>query len=138
MIELQGVVARVPPVALGPITATFGAGIHALLGGKDDGPSVLLGVVAGRHELRGGGARVLGFGAGDARVRPSVAYVPVNVALPEPLRVHEALAIAAEIRGERDRTQTLDWRGSGSARSAREECTPSRATKRAPSRSRRR
>jgi ABC-type multidrug transport system ATPase subunit len=100
VIELEALVARVPPVALASLTARLEAGIHALLGGKDDGASVLLGVVAGRYPVRSGSARVLGFAAGDARVRPEVAYVPGDVALPEPLLVSEALAAAAEIRGE--------------------------------------
>jgi ABC-type multidrug transport system ATPase subunit len=100
VIALAGVVARVPPVALAPLTVELEAGSHALLGGKDDGPSIVLGVVAGRLRTRSGAARVLGLAAGDARIRPSVAYVPLDVALPEPLRVGEMLAVAARLRGE--------------------------------------
>jgi ABC-type multidrug transport system ATPase subunit len=100
VIDLHGVLARVPPVALASITVRLEAGIHALLGGKADGPSIVLGVLAGRVRLRGGSARVLGSASGDAHVRRAVAYVPLDVALPEPLRVDETLAIAACIRGE--------------------------------------
>ena len=100
MIELNGVLARVPPVALAALTARLEAGPHALLGGRADGPSIVLGVVSGRIALRGGSLRVLGFAPGDPRVRASVAYVPLDVALPSPLRVRETLAAAAQLRGE--------------------------------------
>ena len=100
MIALEGLVARVPPVALAPLTARLERGIHALLGGKGDGPSIVLGVLAGRVAARGGSVRVLGSPVGDARVRASVAYVPLDAALPAPLRVREAIALAARIRGE--------------------------------------
>jgi ABC-type nitrate/sulfonate/bicarbonate transport system ATPase subunit len=99
MIDLGGLVARVPPIALAPLTARLDAGIHALLGGKSDGPSIVLGVLAGRLAVRGGSARVLGRTVGDPGVRPSIAYVPLDAVLPEPLRVDEALAAADRIRG---------------------------------------
>jgi ABC-type multidrug transport system ATPase subunit len=100
VIDLTGVVARVPPVALHPLTVQLGPGAFALLGGRADGPSIVLGVVAGRLPFRGGSARVLRFAPGDPRLRKSVAQVPLDVALPAPLRVGEALALAARIRGE--------------------------------------
>jgi ABC-type multidrug transport system ATPase subunit len=100
MIELDAVVARVPPVALQPLTARLDPGAHALLGGRADGPAIVLAAVAGRIPFHGGRARVLGFAPGDSQVRRRVAYVPLDVALPAPFRVREALAAAAEIRGE--------------------------------------
>jgi Cu-processing system ATP-binding protein len=100
VIELKSVVARVPPVALAPLTTHFDAGAHAILGGKEDGPSLLLRVIAGALRLRGGSVQVLGLHAGEPAARRSVAYVPLDVALPEPLRVDEALAAAARIRQE--------------------------------------
>jgi ABC-type multidrug transport system ATPase subunit len=103
VIDLDALLARVPPVALAPLTARFEAGTHALLGGKADGPSIVLGVLAGRVPVRGGSVRVLGAPPGDARARRSVAYVPLEAALPESLRVDETLAAASRIRGEAPR-----------------------------------
>ncbi len=100
LIVLEGVIARVPPLALAPLTARFEAGVHALLGGRADGPSVVLGVIAGSVRVRGGRAQVLGSPAGDAHVRRSVAHVPLDVALLPSLRVDEVLAVAARVRGE--------------------------------------
>jgi ABC-type multidrug transport system ATPase subunit len=100
VIELTSVLARVPPVALHSLTVQLGAGAFALLGGRADGPSIVLGAVAGRLAFRGGSARVLGFPPGDPGVRKSIAHVPLEVALPAPLRVREALALASRIRGE--------------------------------------
>jgi ABC-type multidrug transport system ATPase subunit len=108
-IEFAGAVARVPPVALAAFTAQLGAGIHALLGAKSDGVSIVLGLVAGRVRLRGGSVRVLGGASGDVKIRPQVAFVPLDAALPDALRVDEALLAAADIRGEprRDLLVTL-------------------------------
>ena len=115
MIELEGALGRVPPVALAPLTVRLDAGTHALLGGKGDGPSIVLALVAGHLRLRGGSVRVLGLPAGDARVRRSVAYVPLDAVLPGPMRVDEALAAAAAIRGEpaRSAASRLDGFGIG-------------------------
>ena len=99
MIDFTDVQARVPPLAIAPFRARLEAGVHALLGGKDDGVAIVLGLVAGSVALRGGRLLVDGLAAGAARVRPSVAHVALDVALPEALRVDEALAVASSIRG---------------------------------------
>jgi ABC-type multidrug transport system ATPase subunit len=115
VIELEGAIARVPPVALAALTVQLEAGTHALLGGKGDGPSIVLGLIAGRLRLRGGSVRVLGSPAGDPRVRPAIAYVPLDAVLPDAQRVEEALEAAASIRGEapRDPVATLTRFGVG-------------------------
>jgi ABC-type multidrug transport system ATPase subunit len=115
VIDLVRAVAKAPPLALAPLDAALGAGTHALLGGKGDGPALVLALLAGRRRLRGGQARVLGAPVGDATARRSIAYVPLDAVLPEPLRVEESLALAAEIRGEaaRDPVARLDALGLG-------------------------
>jgi ABC-type multidrug transport system ATPase subunit len=101
LIELDGVVARGSrKLTLSPLTLRLGAGSHALLGGRQEGPSLVLALLAGRVRVRRGAARVLGCPAGDPRLRAPVAYVPIDVALPGPLRVEEALAMAGELRGD--------------------------------------
>jgi ABC-type multidrug transport system ATPase subunit len=99
VIELELAAARVPPLVLAPLSARLGAGVHALLGGKADGPPIVLGLVAGHVKLRQGRALVLGAAPADARVRASVAHVPLDAVLPDALRVDEALEAAALVRG---------------------------------------
>jgi len=115
VIELVRAVARLPPLALAPLDAALGAGTHALLGGQGDGPALVLALLAGRARLRAGQARVLGAPVGDAPVRRSIAYVPLDAVLPEALRVEESLAAAAEIRREpaRDPAVRLEALGLG-------------------------
>jgi ABC-type multidrug transport system ATPase subunit len=110
MIELDRAEARVPPVALAPLSVTLGAGCHALLGGRADGASIVLGVLAATVRLRRGHARVLGEAAGADQVRRKVAHLSLEAPLPEPLRVGETLTMAASIRGEpqRDPRARLD------------------------------
>jgi ABC-type multidrug transport system ATPase subunit len=101
MIVFRDVQARVRPVALGPLTATLEAGTHALVGGRLDGPSIVLALVAGHVNVRAGSVRVSGAAPDDSHVRRALAYVPLDAALPEPLRVDAALAMASRVRGER-------------------------------------
>ena len=88
------------PRVLGPITATLGAGVHALLGNVDDGVALVLAVLAARVRPTAGRVIVLGDAPSLDATRRSVAYVPLDVALPHPMRVEEAMAMAAEVRGE--------------------------------------
>jgi ABC-type multidrug transport system ATPase subunit len=99
VIALRELVARTRRVTLSPLTLTLGAGAHALLGGDADGPSTLLAVLSGNLRARAGLARVLEGPPEDPRLRAHVAYLPLDATLPGPLRVHETLAAASELRG---------------------------------------
>ncbi len=100
MIELELVAARKAPLALSRVSLSWGPGSHAIIGGRTDGGPLLLDLIAGRASARSGAVRVLGGAPTDAAVRTKIAYVPLEPALPEALRVHEALALAASVRGE--------------------------------------
>ena len=103
MIVLERAVARVPPLALSPLDANLEAGTHALLGARSDGPWMVLALIAGTVPLRGGALQVLGGAPGAASVRRRVAFVPLDVSLPEPFTVDEMLAAGAVVRGEKGR-----------------------------------
>jgi ABC-type multidrug transport system ATPase subunit len=100
MIELERVAARKTPLALARVSLSWGAGSHAIIGARADGGPLLLDLIAGRASPRSGAVRVLGGAPTDAAVRTRIAYVPLEPSLPEALRVHEALALAAAVRGE--------------------------------------
>jgi ABC-type multidrug transport system ATPase subunit len=100
VIVLREAHARVPPLTLAPLTATLDAGTHALLGGRLDGPWLVLAILAGRCKLRGGSVRMSGGSPTDRHASRALAYVPLDVALPEPFRVDEVLRMASEVRGE--------------------------------------
>jgi ABC-2 type transport system ATP-binding protein len=103
VIALEGVAARRPPLALSRISRTWGPGLHALVGAAADGGPLLLALIAGVIRPRAGRVRVLDHSPIDATVRQQVAFVPLDPALPDALRVAEVLEIAAEIRGEAPR-----------------------------------
>jgi ABC-type multidrug transport system ATPase subunit len=63
-------------------------------------------LIAGTARARAGSLRVLDGGPGHAEVRARVAYVPLDVALPDALRVDESLSLAAALRGEPVRPAT--------------------------------
>jgi ABC-type multidrug transport system ATPase subunit len=115
VLELHGVTARLPPLALAPVTASIGAGVTALVGTRDDGVALLLAVLAGREPAQKGKLIVQG-GALSAATRAATGYVPLDAVLPESLRVHEVLDLAARVRGEpvRDAVARLDVLGVGS------------------------
>jgi ABC-2 type transport system ATP-binding protein len=100
MIALEAVATHRAPLALGRITLSWKAGVHSLVGAPSDGGPLLLDVVAGRERLRSGRVAVLEGAPVDAGVRPRVAYVPREPALPEAMRVRDVLALAAALRGE--------------------------------------
>jgi ABC-2 type transport system ATP-binding protein len=100
LITLDGVAARRSPLALSNISVTWGPGVHALLGASADGGPLLLALIAGAIRPRVGRVRVLNAAATDAPVRPQVAFVPLEPALPGAMRVAEVFQIAAAIRGE--------------------------------------
>ena len=115
MIDLQAAHTRTTPVTIAPLTVRLAAGTHALVGGAIDGVSLVLAICAGRLPLRSGARRVLDARGDDPRVRASIAYVPLDAALPEPMRVDDVLRMAASIRGEkaRDAKARLDALGVG-------------------------
>lgn len=100
MIALEGVAARQRPLALASVSLAWGAGVHAVIGGREDGGTLLLALVAGAARPRSGRVRVLGETAGNPHVRAQVSMVLLDPALPEALRVDETMILAAEIRGE--------------------------------------
>jgi ABC-type multidrug transport system ATPase subunit len=104
VIRLERVAARQRPLALASVTVSWGAGVHSVLGTRSDGGPLLLSLVAGLVRPRSGIVRVLDADAGSPEVHRQVARVPVDVALPDALRVDESLALAATIRREPSRS----------------------------------
>lgn len=100
MIALRSVRARSAPLARSSLTVEWGPGLHAIVGSVADGGPLLLAVIAGRERTRAGELRVLGRAPDDVAVRPQLALVPMAPPLPEAMRVHEVLALAAALRGE--------------------------------------
>jgi ABC-type multidrug transport system ATPase subunit len=98
LVSLDALTAREPPYAIAPLTASFGPGVHALLGAREDGVGVLLAAIAGRARARSGIVRILG--AEPREIARGVAYVPREPALPEVMRVREVLEVARQIRRE--------------------------------------
>jgi ABC-type multidrug transport system ATPase subunit len=112
VISLEGVSARRSPLALSNITVGWGSGVHAVVGGPDDGGALLLALVSGAARPRGGRVRVLDGAPTDRSVRARVAFISLETELPAAMRVDEVLALAEAIRGEpprdaRDRLRTL-------------------------------
>jgi ABC-2 type transport system ATP-binding protein len=103
VISLEGVSARYAGAPLTGVTLAWAAGAHALVGGPGDGGQCILALLGGLARPRAGRVSVLGAEPTDPRVRRGVAHVPLDVALPEGLRVEEVLDIAAEIRGDAPR-----------------------------------
>jgi ABC-2 type transport system ATP-binding protein len=109
MIVLEGLSARRPPLALSNLSLRWEAGAHAIVGGRTDGGPLLLEILAGLARTRAGRLEVLGGPPFDEAVRRQVAYVPLEPALPDAMRVREALALAASVRleGPRDESKRL-------------------------------
>ena len=103
VVALRGLVSRTAPLSRAGLTIAWGVGLHAIVGTVADGGPLLLALVAGRERVRAGELRVLGHAPDDASVRPQIALVPVVPPLPEAMRVHEVLALAASLRGEPER-----------------------------------
>jgi len=94
VIELDRVAARRRPLALASVSLRWGAGVHAVLGRREDGGALLLALIAGAARPRSGRVTVLGGAPEDASVRTRVAVVPLDPTLPDALRVGEALVLA--------------------------------------------
>jgi ABC-2 type transport system ATP-binding protein len=100
VIALEAASARRAPLAIDNVSLAWGPGIHALVGAPGDGGALLLAVVAGRVRARKGRVQVLEGGPTDAGVRERIAFVPLEPQLPEAMRVHDVLALAAAVRGD--------------------------------------
>ena len=100
MIELEDVAARRRPLALSRMSHVWGTGSHAVVGSRGDGGPLLLALIAGVLRPRAGRVRVLDGAPVDATVRRQIAFVPAEPALPEAMRVSEALELAAAVRRE--------------------------------------
>ena len=100
MIALEAVTARSARIVARDVSFARGPGVHALVGAKSDGGPLLLELIAGTLRPQAGRVQVLGGKPTDGAVRKQVAFVRVAPCLPEALRVHEVLEIAAAIRGE--------------------------------------
>jgi ABC-2 type transport system ATP-binding protein len=100
VITLEGVAARSAPFALSSVSLAWSAGVHAVVGSREDGGPLLLALIGGRARPRSGRVVVLGAAPTDAAVRKQVALVTLEPSLPEAMRTREALALAAAIRGE--------------------------------------
>jgi ABC-type multidrug transport system ATPase subunit len=99
LISLRSVAARAP-LARTRLTLGWGPGLHSIVGTVADGGPALLALIAGRERVRAGELRVLDGSPQDLAVRPQIALVPMAPPLPEAMRVHEVLALAAALRGE--------------------------------------
>ena len=103
VIALEGVHARTAggrgriASSVANVTLTW-EGVLAILGTPADGTTALLELLAGTIPVRAGRAVVGGLPPSEARAR--VAYVPLETALPDSLRVDEVCALAGELRGE--------------------------------------
>ena len=109
MIALEDVAARQRPLSLTRMTQVWEAGSHAVIGSRADGGTLLLALIAGLARPRSGRVRVLDAAPTDAVVRRQIGLVPLEPALPEAMRVREALDLASAIRSEtrRDAAERL-------------------------------
>lgn len=96
MIEVAGlhakgeIAATRQTVVLQNVGFSWERGVLALLGAPFDGTSLLLAILAGRAKAR----------TGRAAIRGTLAYVPLEAALPDALRVEEVCDLSADLRGE--------------------------------------
>jgi ABC-2 type transport system ATP-binding protein len=103
VIVLEGLNARTrgdrtrPASTLKTVTLTWEKGVLAILGTPADGTTALLEVLAG---VTPGHGVVTIDGRAPASARSSVAYVPLDPALPDALRVEEVCELAGQLRGE--------------------------------------
>lgn len=104
MILLEGVHARAasernrPDSRIGNVSLKWDRGILAVLGTPLDGTTALLECIAGLVPARAGVVVIDGQPPSQSRAR--IAYVPMEPALPDALRVDEACELGARIRGD--------------------------------------
>lgn len=134
MIVFDGVATRRAPLALSSVSLAWDAGMHAVVGAREDGGPLLLALVAGLARPRAGSVLVLGAPPADAAVRRQVALVPLEPSLPGAMRTREVLALAAAIGANRPATAAFASPCSASKIRSTARSGPSRAPRRAPSR----
>ena len=100
MIALEEVAARRRPLSLSKVSHVWQAGSHAIVGSRGDGGTLLLALIAGLARPRVGRVRVLDRSPYEPDVRRQIALVLLEPALPDAMRVHEALDLAAAVRNE--------------------------------------
>lgn len=81
-------------------TFTWDRGVLAIVGTAADGTIALLEMLAGRAAVDTGRVTIGGHGPRAESLRSLVAYVPLDGALPDSLRVDEVCALGRTIRGE--------------------------------------
>jgi ABC-type multidrug transport system ATPase subunit len=100
VIALEEVGARRRPLSLSKVSHVWQAGSHAIVGSRGDGGTLLLALIAGLARPRVGRVRVLDRSPYEPDVRRQIALVLLEPALPDAMRVHEALDLAAAVRKE--------------------------------------
>ena len=100
MIAIRGASTHRGPFAAGTMDGDWGPGTHALLAAAPESGRTVLALASGALRPRRGSVQVLGGSPADARVRAQIAFVGVDVALPDRLRVDEVLSAAASLRGD--------------------------------------
>lgn len=98
LVESEALSVRDGDVDVHGLSVSLRAGVHAFLGRREDGAAAALAGLAGVLPARRG--RVLIQGKNPREVRTRVAYVGLEVTLPDALLVREVLEVAAAIRRE--------------------------------------
>lgn len=81
-----------PSTMLRGVTLQHARGVLAVVGARVDGTTLLLSVLAGESHPKSGRVIV-------TAKRPEIAFVPLDVVLPEALRVEEVVALGDALRG---------------------------------------
>lgn len=104
MICFQNVRARRAPLTLASVSLEWGPGIHSIVGGREDGGTLLLALAAGITLPRSGRVRVLD--RSPEVMRQEIARIPLEPSLPDTMRVDEMLRVASRLRSEAVRSPT--------------------------------
>lgn len=87
-----------PKPLLNGATLRWESGLLSVVGAPLDGTSLLCACLAGQTATKRGVIAI--DGRAPEQGREDVAWVPLEPVLPESMRVHEVIALAAEIRGD--------------------------------------
>jgi ABC-type multidrug transport system ATPase subunit len=104
VISFQNVSARRAPLTLASVSLEWGPGIHSIVGGREDGGTLLLALAAGIALPRSGRVRILD--RSPEAVRKEIARIPLEPSLPDTMRVDEMLRVASHLRSEAVRSPT--------------------------------